>query len=172
MNSRNTSACLLRREEGITLSEIPTFKGSRKVIGAPVRAFVRPRKSPVRTAAGGTNCSELTAPCASRPASQLKKKNVLSVPRYSLGIKTGPAMFAPNWFRFNRGGVTLLPAIASYAWVRASFRLNSQSVPVQRLPPRFVIMLICPPGAPPDSADELPVSTLNSASESTEGENE
>src|SRR5215470_1711045 len=172
MNSRNASACLLRREGGITLPEIPIFNGSRSVIGAPVRALVRPRKSPVRVAVGGTKVSELTAPCASRPASQLKKKNVLSAPRYRLGIKTGPAMFAPNWFRFNRGGVTLWPAIASYAWVRASFRLNSHNVPVKRLPPRFVIMLICPPGAPPDSADGLPVSTLNSASESTEGENE
>ena len=96
MNSRNTSACLLRREGGITLSEIPTFNGSRSVIGALVRAFVRPRKSPVRVAVGGTNVSELTAPCARRPDSQLKKKNVLSVPRYSLGMKTGPPMFAPN----------------------------------------------------------------------------
>ena len=81
-------------------------------------------------------------------------------------------MFAPNWFRFSRGGATLLLAIASYAWVSVSFRLNSQRVPVSRLPPRLVSMLTCPPGAPPDSADELPVSTLNSASESTEGENE
>src|SRR5438128_587191 len=77
---RKATASLLRAALGMTLPTIPIFSGSFRMMGRRVRASTKPRKSPLRIASVGTMRKALEAPVAAYPDSQLKKKNVLSVP--------------------------------------------------------------------------------------------
>src|SRR3989442_7564214 len=113
-----------------------------------------PEKSPERCAIGGSSACPPKDPATCRPDSQLKKKNVLSLPLYNPGSQTGPPRLAPNWLRSSRGG--LAPGTCGWnplSAVSASLRLNSHAAPCNRLVPLLVVRFTCPPGAPPTSAE-------------------
>src|SRR5579871_4388622 len=78
--------------------------------GVPLRSLTVPagytERSPLRSAREGT-LSTKTCWNGNRSDSQSKKKNVLSLPLYSLGIEIGPPKEPPKSFMISLGTVAL-----------------------------------------------------------------
>ena len=94
-----------------------------------------------------------------RPAKSTMKK--------VLFLMIGPESWAPYWWR-SRGAFGAVGRAKKFLASKASLRRNSKAVPCHSLLPDLVETETTPEPRP-NSAEKVPVSTLNSRTDSTEG---